>query len=437
LDIKLFNILLIQPAWDGLSYRRKIKVDERAIHPLSLGTVAALSGDHKITIINEAMEPLPPDVSGYDLVGISVNTFTAPRAFKLALSFRKEGVPVVFGGVHTSLMPEDCLNYADSIIVGDAEDTWPVLLEDFRSGSMKQIYHSQNIAQGKELPAPRRDLFRATQRKAAYFQVSRGCSNECRFCYLQYVSPGSFRVRDIGEVYKELEGMPESIILFGDDNLFCDLDYTRSLFQEITPLQKKWWIQAPTNLEDEELINVLSRSGCFSMSIGFQTSSDFNNQNEGIKQNNVNDYERLVRMLQKNGILVDGTFIFGFDGDTHETFSATEDLIRKLGLDTYTFYFLTPYPGTTYHQHFSETERIVTSDLSLYDWDHVVVNPLGMSVEDLKKGVHDLYKRLDKTYMFTGLLQKAFRFRKLPMSRDLLMFIASLGYHYRVSPISR
>ena len=189
------RILLVQPAWDGLGYRRKIKVDERAIHPLTLGVIAALSDPHEVHIVDEAREPVPMSARGFDVVGFSVNTFNAPRAYALADRFRAAGVPVVLGGPHTSLMTEACLKHADSVVIGDAEDTWP-----------------------------RRDLFRRDSRRVAWCQMSRGCAN-CRFCYLQYMprcrdprataAPGALRSHSPGsrkgqgggpEAFAEIQG---------------------------------------------------------------------------------------------------------------------------------------------------------------------------------------------------------------------------------------
>ncbi len=430
------NILLIQPKWQGLHYRRKIKVNEQEIHPLSLGVVAALSGANKVRIIDEAIEEIPANITDYDLIGLTVNTYTAPRAYYLAAEFRRQGKPVVFGGVHTSLMPEECLQHATAIVIGDAEDTWPVLLQDFESGRLKSKYISTCQAVGKDIPVPRRDLFKNANRKAAYCQVSRGCANQCKFCYLQYISGRSLRIRDIGEVYQELAALPESIILFVDDNLFCERDYALAFFKAITPLEKKWWIQAPTNIyNDEELITVLAESGCFSLSIGFQTANNFNNQQELILQNNVADYKKLVSLLHNYNILVDGTFIFGFDGDTKDTFKETENLIRYLELDTYTFYYLTPYPGTKYYDYFSRENRILTNNLAVFDWDHVVVDPKNMTAAELAQGVHDLYERLDKTYFLGNSLKNIRKYKQVYKSKELLPFLLSIGWNYRNSNI--
>lgn len=431
------RILLIQPAWDGLSYRRKVKVNEHAIHPLAVGVVAALCGDHHVRIVDEARETVPDTAQGFDGVGISVNTFNAPRAYRLAERFRAGRVPVIFGGPHTALLPEECLQHADSLVVGDAEGVWPEVLADLSARRLKPRYVAVP-GQGVPMPAPRRDLFRRSSRHVAWCQLSRGCSNQCRFCYLQYLPHHGMRLRPVGAVVDELRSLPQRVILFVDDNVFCERAYTREVLEAITPLQKRWWIQAPTSIhEDEGLIPLMARSGCYAVSIGFQTASNLNNQNERIFQNRVEHYASLVRLLHGQGILVDGTFIFGFDGDDPGTFAATAELIRRLELDSYTFYFLTPYPGTDYFAQFEREGRILHRDWTKFDWDHVVVRPKQMTVEDLRDGVQGLYQRLDRGYFF----QNAWRHRSIHRRNSrcwaLQSFLLSTGWAYYRSPILR
>ena len=326
------RILLVQPAWDRLGYRRKIKADERAIHPLTLGVIAALSDPHEVHIVDEAREPVPMSARGFDVVGFSVNTFNAPRAYALADRFRAAGVPVV----------------------------------------------------------------------------------------------------------DELRALPQSIILFVDDNVFCAADYAREVLRAITPLGKRWWIQAPTTIhEDSALIPLMAQSGCYAVSIGFQTASNLTNQNERILQNHVERYGALVRELHRHGILVDGTFMFGFDSDDRGTFDATGDLIARLGLDTYTFYFLTPYPGTEYFAQFEREGRILDRDWSRFDWDHVVVRPLQLSVEELREGVRRLTTRLDRGYFLkTALRHLPIHARSLA-SPGLMGLLLSTSWSCWRSPVLR
>ncbi len=428
-------MLLIQPSWDGLSYRRKIKVNERAIHPIGLGVVAALSGAHDIRLVYEALEPAPASARGFDLVGLSVNTFNAPRVYRLADRYRAEGVPVVLGGPHTALLPEECLAHADAIVIGDAEDTWPRVLEDAAARRLQPRYRS-SLESGAPIPAPRRDLFHHSSRRVAYCQISRGCANHCLFCYLQYMSTPTLRLRSPGAIADELRALPQEIILFVDDNVFSDPAYAKEVFSAVTPLGKRWWIQAPTTLhQDDALIPLMARSGCFSVSIGFQTASNLTAQRESILQNRVEDYGALVQSLRRAGILVDGTFIFGFDSDDSGTFEATADLIRRLELDTYTFYFLTPYPGTDYFAQFEREGRLLHRDWSRYDWDHVVVRPRQMAAEEVREQVRRLYQRLDRSYFLKNGLRHLFQRRPARLTPALGRFLAATGWSYYWSPI--
>jgi radical SAM superfamily enzyme YgiQ (UPF0313 family) len=431
------SILLLQPSWDGLSYRRKIKVNERAIHPLSLGVVAALSGNHRVRIIDEARELPPTSAAGFDVVGISVNTFNAPRAYRLADRYRAQKTPVVFGGPHTTLLPDECLQHAAAIVQGDAEDTWPQALEDVAAGKLKPRYVSA-LRDGTTIPTPRRDLFRQNSRIAAYVQITRGCLNQCRFCYLQYLPPAGLRRRDIGPVVAELQALRQRVVLFVDDNLFCEPAYAEEVWRAITPLRKRWWIQAPANLHHREgLIRLMARSGCYAVSIGFQTASNLVNEAEQIHQNRVEDYAALAQELHDHGILVDGTFIFGFDGDDLNTFAATRALIEQVGLDTYTFYFLTPYPGTDYFARFEREGRVLHYDWSRFDWDHVVLQPRQMTPEELLTGVRDLYQALDHNYFLRNAARRWPLICRACTSPSLLAFLADTSWNYYRSPILR
>ncbi|KAF1080638.1 MAG: hypothetical protein GQF41_3048 [Candidatus Rifleibacterium amylolyticum] len=431
---KLLEILLIQPRWQSHGYRRKIKVDENLIHPLTLGVVAACSSPHRVTIIDEAIEAVPGDLTKYDLVGISVNTYVAPRAFEIADKMRAAGVKVVMGGVHVWLTPDECAQHADSIVVGYAEDAWPRLLEDFSAGRLQNRYDS--AWEGVKLASPRRDLFRSRNDSLAYCETTRGCLNSCRFCYLNCMPKRGLVFKDIGDVYKELQAVAANIILFCDDNMFCSRDYTMALLSEITELKKHWWIQAPSNIfDDEELIATMARSGCFSVSIGFQTGSDETNKAEKIYQNQTDRYKALVDLLHKYRILVDGTFIFGFDSDKPGVFRETEELIRRLGLDSYTFYFLTPYPQTPFLEQTRAENRIIGNDWTDFDWDHVVIRPRQMSEKQLEEGVVKLYRRLDRLYHHRSMLKNWKVYPRFAGSVELMSFLVSIGWNYRQSRI--
>jgi radical SAM superfamily enzyme YgiQ (UPF0313 family) len=423
---RALSILLVHPAWRGLGNRKKIKVPEHKIHPLTLGVIAAIirrhDARHRVRIVNQAHEAVPWD-EPCDLVGITVNTYTAPIAEAIAARFRQRGVPVIVGGPHPSLAPEACRTCADAVVAGEAEAALPELLDDFLAGKLKPLYRAPTVGNPDLIPAPDRSRFNLPRGNTAFVQATRGCGNACRFCYLGSVSWGPFRARPARHVLDELAGMRERIILFVDDNMFTDRDYCLALFDGMRRLGKFWWAQAPTTLAaDDELLQAAVDSGCFSLSYGFQTVKRASIACDHITHNRVENYVQVVRESQKRGILVDGTFIFGFDSDDESVFDETADMILRMNLDTYTIYYRTVYPGTPAFEQMRLQGRLLTMDYAQYDWDHPVVRPSNMSAEQLERGMTRVYATLDRAY------RKRFARTTLDSARLLLRSPALAGF---------
>jgi radical SAM superfamily enzyme YgiQ (UPF0313 family) len=389
------RILLISPRWAGFGNRKKVKVREREVHPLTLGIIAALSGDHEVHIIDEQVQRIPFQET-WDLVGITCTTYVAPQAYQIAGVFRSRGVPVIMGGVHPTLMPEECLRHGDSVVRGEAETVWERVLHDAEKRNLAPVYEGGAVTDMSLIPPPRRDLFHRPGRSAEYVQATRGCGWTCNYCYLQYVGWGAHRKRPLDEVIKEIRSIDRRFVLMVDDNLFVDREYALDLFRAMIPLGKFWWAQAPTTIcWDDELLQAAYQSGCFALSIGFQTINTASIEQARVTQNRVERYREAVRNLHRHRLLVDGTFIFGFDADPPTIFRDTAEAVLDLELDTYTFYMLTPYPGTPYFAQLEEEERIIDYNWAHYDWDHVVMQPQGMSAEELATGVAWAYNTLD------------------------------------------
>jgi len=429
---KALDILLINPRWNGWGHRRKIKISEARIHPLTLGIVAAIIRQHhpahRVHIVDQATTPIPFD-RAYDLVGITVNTYTAPQAYGIADQFRARRTPVLFGGVHATLMPEECLEHADAVLAGEAEITLGQILDDFTQGLMQGIYYADPISDLSRVPLPERSLFNIPNMNAAYLQATRGCNNVCRFCYLQYVGWGNYRARPIHSVIDELKRIPQDIVLFVDDNMFIDRDWGLALFREMRGLGKHWWAQAPTTLADDpELLTAAAKAGCFSLSFGFQTINASSLQGDRIIQNRIDNYRTVVRRAHEAGIFVDGTFIFGFDSDDSHIFTDTVKMIKEMGLDTFIFYMFTVYPGTPYYEKYRREGRIATTDFSQYDWDHATIIPAKMSKGELEDGVRWAYGELDRHYQkhFVSIAWKNAHI--LFKSPALAKFLLSSGY---------
>lgn len=396
------SILLVHPAWRGLGNRKKVKVAEEKIHPLTLGVVAAIirlhDPRHRVRIVNQAHEAVPWE-EPFDLVGITVNTYTAPMAEQIAKRFRQSGVPVILGGPHASLAPDECQSFADAVLAGEAEEMLPRMLDDFLAGKLKPLYRAPTLRNPEIIPAVDRSLFNMPRGNTAFMQATRGCGNACRFCYLGSVGWGPFRARPVRQVVDELASMRERIILFVDDNMFTDRDHALALFGAMRRLGKHWWAQAPTTLAaDAELLQSAADSGCFSLSYGFQTIKRSSIACDHITHNRVEDYIQTVRESQRRGILVDGTFIFGFDGDDESVFDETAEMILRMNLDTYTLYYRTVYPGTPAFEQQRLKGSLLTNDYAKYDWDHPVVRPLNMTADQLERGLTRVYETLDRAY---------------------------------------
>ncbi len=386
------KILLLKPPWflkKGVySILNRIKFT-----PLNLGIIASLSPGHDITVIDGDWDEIPYG-QYFDLVGITVATFTSQTAYEIADRFRKTGSKIIFGGPHASLLPGECLEYADSVVVGEAENVWQEVLQDAMDNSLKRIYRG-TVADMYNVPCPRRDLLRE-QSWFACVQATRGCPNTCAYCYLPQVPWSAYRKRDIDSVYNEIKNLRQSIIFFVDDNLFADEDYAIKLFERLAPLKKKWSIQAPTNIaRNSRLLDIMAESGCFYVQMGFQTVNPGSLEWASIKQNKVEEYREIVGKLHARNISVTGFFIFGFDTDSPALFEHTLKAITKMRVDYAHIYILTLYPGTPIYDRFSREGRLLKDkDRSHYGWANAMFMPKQMSPEELEKGVCRLNRRL-------------------------------------------
>lgn len=387
------KILLIKPKWfiKGGVYRF---VNNIKFTPLHLGIIAALSEGHEVKVIDGDWDEIPYD-ENFDLVGITVTTFTSQQAYRMANKFKKSGTKVVFGGVHPSLLVKECLQYADAVVIGEVEYVWKDILKDAENGTLKKIYQSNKIVNMDDVPFPKREILNE-QSWFACIQATRGCPNRCRYCYLPNVPWSKYRKRDINLVYEELRIMRQKVIFFIDDNLYADEDYAIRLFDRITPLKKIWSIQAPTTItENEKLLEKMALSGCFNVQMGFQTVNPKSLEWASIKQNRIEKYKEIVTKLHKYKILATGFFMFGFDTDDKNIFKRTVEMIKEIDLDDVNLYILTLYPGTAFYEQFKKEGRLLENkDRSNYGWANAVFKPKLMSPEELEQGVQESYEQL-------------------------------------------
>lgn len=380
------KLVLISPAWQE---HREGQVRRFSFFPpLNLGILASLTPpDIEVSIMDENIEPIRYEPVP-DLVGITSMTATAPRAYEIARRFRELGARVVLGGIHPSSVPDEASLHADAVCIGEAEGTWPHLIEDFRRGSLKPVYQAQRD-ECLSVPVARRDLFP----KNGYLLNStilttRGCPFSCDFCSVSTFFGRTYRSRPIAEIVAELKSLKERIVAFVDDNIVAVPKRAKEFFRALIPLKIRWFSQASlTMARDKELLDLARESGCIGMFMGFESLSPENIAAMGKKHNRVEEYEEAVDRIHRHGISIEGAFIFGLDGDDSTVFERTVSFARRLRLEAAQFGILTPLPGTPLYRQMEQEGRIIDRNWAHYDIEHVVFRPKKMTPAELFQGV--------------------------------------------------
>lgn len=401
------RILLVKPRWfvHGGQYRY---LENVRFTPLSLGILAALSNGHEVKIADADWQAIPSG-DGFNLVGITVTTFTSERVYDLVREFNKHGAKVILGGVHPSILPEECLDHTDSVVVGEAEYVWKDVLRDAEKGRLQRLYRSERPTDMNDVPFPRRDLLDEPSWFACV-QATRGCPNSCRYCYLPSTPWREYRKRAVELVVEEIRSLRQKLFFFVDDNLFADHDYAIRLFNAIAPLKKSWGIQVPATIGDDELLAAMAEAGCFNVQVGFQSFNKNSLKWASVEHNRVEKYRDLVRKLHERKIIVTGFFMFGFDTDGPDVFDATVELAKVIDIDDANLYILTPYPGTPIYAKFQREGRLLEGmRRTQFGWSHAVFRPKQMTPEDLERGVQQAY---DMLYPFFRKKLKGVMFKK-------------------------
>jgi len=389
------RILLVKPRWHLPAKRGLVRYAQKVkFSPLALGILAALSPEHEVVVADGGWEAIPVDDS-FDLVGITTTTFASSDVYELARRFRHRGVPVVLGGVHPSIMPAECLEHADSVVVGEAEYLWPQVVRDAESGALEQVYRAPRPTKLRHVPFARRDLLN----ESSWFtcvEATRGCPNSCRYCYLPSVPWSAHRTRPVELVAEEIRNLPQNTFIFVDENLCADREYALGLFRAIAPHRKSWLIQVPTSIgEDEELLDALAEGGCFNVQVGFQSFNPRSLEAAGVDHNRVDRYKLFVRRMHQRNIVVSGFFLFGFDTDGPDVFRATAGMIEDIDIDDANLFILTPFPGTSlYAQYQSEGRLLEGRTRNQFGWADAVFVPRRMSPEELERGLQLVYDQL-------------------------------------------
>ncbi len=419
------KIVLIFPRADS---RRGTKVKNYITPPYGLQLLAALTPpQHEVVLLDQFHRPIDTQLQA-DLVGISVWTASSSNAYQLADAFRARGIPVVLGGPHVAVLPEEAAQYADAVLTGEAESVWAQLLSDLEAGQLAPIYAGEPLPLSKTPPA-RWDIFpKDNYVLRNVVSTSRGCHFRCEFCYESSRPDSIYRRKPLEQILAEIDSRPDPIIAFLDNDLLLDKRYAKRLLKALIPRRKQWMAMTSIRFADDpQMVALATAAGCRTLFIGFESISTESLHEVGKRQNRVELYARNIRRLHDYGIMVNGSFVFGFDHDRLDVFEATVQFGLENYLETATFTILTPYPNTGLYRRLQAKGRIFDHNWAHYDTTRVVFEPAGMTVEELEAGYFYAYR---KFYGLDSILTRAFR----PGPGLLQRLVLNLAYK-RIEPL--
>ncbi|HJU04396.1 MAG TPA: radical SAM protein [Nitrospiraceae bacterium] len=425
---------------------------------LSLPVIAAYTPSHwEVALVDEAVQDIDFD-QPCDLVGLSIMTCYAPRAYEIAAEFRKRGKTVILGGVHPTYCPDEALRYCDAIVCGEAEDLWPQLVADFEAGTMKRMYKMESFPALENYKSPIVELLSpdAYMTRQCSF-TTRGCHFDCEFCSVSPFNGKTTRRRPVAEVVKELARVKQwiraelvermandslwqafrtglrirlgvedgTIFAFVDDLHNSNRAYCRELWAALKPLNIKWGCQSTLFLgDDEEMVKLAAESGCVSVFVGMESLDEGALEETNKPFNRVKKFSDEIKMFHDHGIMVNPGIVFGFDNDDESVFERAVEFLVKNHVELAYFNVLTPLPGTALYERYNSTGRIFDRDWAKYDGKHVVFYPSRMTPEQLQEGFYwanhqfyswpSIWRRLSATSQrFVPRFEMNRQFRKL------------------------
>ncbi|HTO52549.1 MAG TPA: radical SAM protein [Myxococcota bacterium] len=384
-----FRLTLVHPCV-GRRAGMKRYIRTWKMEPLPPATLAGLvPADVEKRFYDDRLEPIPFD-EPTDLVAISVETYTAKRSYQIASEYRRRGVPVVMGGFHATLCPEEVGKYCESLVIGEAEQVFPQVVDDYRHARPRAVYRA----------AERPDLARVAPDRSIYagkrylpirlVEFSRGCKFVCDFCAIQSAFNATQTHRPVDSVIREVERVRRfgQMIFFVDDNISSDIDAAKELMRALIPLRIRWVSQSAIEVaHDPEALDLMKRSGCQGVLVGFESldRDTLRTMNKGFNLMRGGP-EVAIANLQRAGLRLYGTFVFGYDHDTPATFERTLQFAKDQGLFIAAFNHITPFPGTPLYRRLHTEGRLLYDPWwldSAYRYNMIPFKPASMSPEEL------------------------------------------------------
>lgn len=396
------RLLLVYPATHKLGWVRSFQLPSHSLQQVA----AATPPPWEVTLVDEIQDRIPFG-SAFDLVGITAMTHQATRAYEIADRFRAVGVPVIMGGIHPTILPEEALTHADAVVIGEAEPVMGKLLADFRAGRLAPVYQAP-ILEGNRLdvPWPRREILAGKRYLTTQtVQASRGCPYDCQFCTVTPYFGSRFRYRDPADILAEIRSFPRRLVVFLDDNLLGDPVRARPLLEGMCELNIRWGSQ--TNLrfaEDPELLKLVASSGCIGLFVGIESVTGPNSRLA--KSFTIYPQGDLMKRVRDAGIILEASMIFGFDDHDESIFEKTLRFIEDSAPSVPTFHVLTPYPGTALYRQFEQEGRLLHKEWKRYNHAEVVFQPKLMTPTQLYRGWLEARK---EAYSWPSILSRVWR----------------------------
>ncbi len=387
-----FRLTIVHPCV-GRRARMRRYIRTWKMEPLPPAVIAALTpADVERRFYDDRLEPIPFD-EPTDLVAISVETYTARRAYQIASEFRRRSVPVVMGGFHATLCPEEVGQYCESLVIGEAEDTFPRVLDDYRHGTPQPIYRTEARPRLGAVQ-PDRSIFRGKRYlPIKLIETARGCRFRCDFCAVQTIFGATQNHHPADRVVEEARRVrrPGQMVFFIDDNITSDLPAFKELMRALKPLELRWVSQSSINVAyDEEALELMRESGCQGLLIGFESLNpdSLHEMNKAFNMMRGGPVEALEN-FRRFGIRIYGTFIFGYDADTRDSLEDSVEFAKDQGLFIAAFNHITPFPGTPLYRRMLEEGRLLYDawwNDDRYRYNMIPFTPKGMSPEELARG---------------------------------------------------
>ena len=422
------KITFVLPAIGKKKGKKYIKTWKN-MEPLMIAVLKALTPSQIETDFMDDRNELIDYEKKTDLIVISVETYTAKRAYEISEKFRKRGIKVVAGGYHPTVEPDECLEHFDSIIIGNGESVWEKMLNDFQKGKLEEKY----VGTCSSFAMPDRSIYKDRKyTPLALVETGRGCIYSCEFCAIHSYYEKKYYRRPVGEVVQDIKNSGKKYVFFIDDNFVSDHDYAVEICKAIEPLKIKWVTQgAITMAKNDELLYWMKKSGCKMVLIGYESMNPniLKDMGKGWRSS-VGEINELTQKIHNHGIGIYATFVFGFGDDTQEVFDETVKFAKKHAFYFAAFNHLVPFPKTGVYKRLKEEKRLLSEKWwldSKYPYGRIAFIPKDQTPDELSMKCAEARKSF---FQWSSILKRGFA--QFKRNHDLGMFIIFLTQNFNL-----